>query len=161
MRILDEQGREIALEEVDFNLGYLKDEIIISQIIPEQKHYKVGHFYFDDGTFYTPVTEDDPHINIIDAKTGRFTYVAQEGEEEKKVRGIDIRLVIDQEYQEFKEEIQRYILYTEYEKIQRAIPQRVEVIEENLQEADTTLEDLVLLLAEVLGGEEPEEEPEE
>lgn len=161
MRILDEQGQEITLEEVDFNLGWLKNEEIV-QNIPELTHYMVGRFYFEDGTSYTPIGEDDPHIEIINAEKGNFKYVPQNEEEPKQVRGMDIKLIVDQKARTITEDIQRYILYTKEELIQRELPQRVSAAEKAIEETDITIEDLILLMAEVLGGEEelPEEEEE-
>lgn len=161
MRILDEQGQEITLEEVNFDLGWLKNEKIV-QNIPELTHYTVGHFYFEDGTSYTPKGNDDPHVKVINAQKGQFVYVPQEDEESKRVRGMDIKLIVDQKARTITEDIQRYILYTKEELIQRELPQRMSAAEEAIEETDVTIEDLILLMAEVLGGEEelPEEEEE-
>ena len=156
MRILDEQSNEIALEDVDFTLGYLKDEELVTHY-SEQTHYEPGCFYFEDKSSYSPTGLDDPRIEVV-VPGRQYRYIPQEGEEEKEIRGIDIKLVIDQTAHDEIEQIQRYILYTKEELVQRALPDRVTNIEATLEEDDTTIEDLILLLAEVLGGEEEEEE---
>lgn len=188
MRILNEEGVEINPEDVDLSLGYLKEEEIVVDSHEEQHHYSVGNFYFKDNTSYHVESENDPHLEVIDAETGIFKYVPQEGEEEKEIRGMDIILIIDQEAGVDTEIIQRYILYTEEELIQRSLPERMDNAEETLQETSEevenlvqnelptrmeeaenaiqetgmNVEDLILLFAEVLGGEEiPEEEEEE
>lgn len=158
MRILDEQGQEITLEDVDLSLGYLKEEELFVESRPEIKHYKALRFNFNDNSSYTPTSENDPHVQIIDAATGKFSYLPEEGET-RSVKGMSIGLVIDQEAQNIYETIQRYILYTEEELIQRSLPERMTSAEETLEETGLTVEDLILLMAEVLGGEEiPEEE---
>lgn len=159
MRILDEQGQEIALEDVDLSLGYLKEEELFIESRPEIKHYRVLRFNFNDNSSYTPTSENDPHIQVIDAAAGKFSYLPEEGET-RSVKGMSIGLVIDQEAQDIYETIQRYILYTEEELVQRTLPERMTSAEETIEETGLTIEDLILLMAEVLGGEDiPEEEP--
>ena len=48
MRILDENGQELAPEDVDLGRGFLKTEEILIEEIPEQSHYFVKQFFFDD-----------------------------------------------------------------------------------------------------------------
>ena len=166
MRILDEQGQEITIEEVDLSLGYLVEEELLIEHIPYQSHYAVGHIYFDDGSVFTPASEDDPHIAVIDAARGIFRYIPQEGEESHPVKGMDIKLIVDHEEKDVYETIQRYKLFSEDEMVQKTLPGRMTAAEETLAETGLTIEDLILLMAEVLGGNEekiPEEEeiPEE
>ena len=169
MKILDENDQELNLEDIDLSLGYLKNEMIFVQHIPRITHYKVNCFVFDDGSHYCPVDEKDSHIKIIDAKKGQFDYIPDEGET-RTLKGAAIGLVVDKEAEDIYEDIQRYILFREDELELRDLPSRMNdaedsIIEtqENLEEANLNIEDLILLMAEILGGEEeiPEEEPEE
>ena len=79
-------------------------------------------------------------------------------------------MVIDKEAEDIYEDIKRYIRYREDELELRELPSRMEGAEESivetqegLEEANINIEDLILLMAEILGGdeEEPEEEPED
>lgn len=166
MRILDENDQELTQEEIDFELGFLKEEKILIKVLPLIQHYVVLRITFDDKTTYIPVSENDPHIEIIDAEQGSFSYIPDEGDT-RKIEGMSIGLVVDQEYSEEYEDILRYILYTEEELVQRGLPERMTVVEEEAEEIGLSVEDLILLLAEVLGGgdipededEEPEDEP--
>ena len=160
MRILDEQDREITLEDVDLTLGYLREETIVIANHPKITHYEIGCFYFDDGSKYAPYGEDDPHVEVVDRGRNIYRYIPQEGEESHEVKGMDIKLVVDQEAYTERETIQRYLLYTEDEVVQHTLPKRVSDVEEALEENNLTIEDLILLMAEVLGGDE-EEIPEE
>ena len=139
MRILDENGQELAPEDVDLGRGFLKTEEILIEEIPEQSHYFVKQFFFDDWTTYTPTGEDDPHVKIVDAATGKFEFVPQEGEDSKTLSGMDIGLVIDQPYEERYETIQRYIRYSDYEIAQRALPQRMTDMEDAARELSKTI----------------------
>ena len=167
MRILDEQNQELDPEEVDLSLGYLKDEKLFIERRPMETHYKVTCFVFTDGTSYRPVSEDDPHVRVVDAEKGQFEYVPDEGDE-RTVKGAAIGVVIDKEAEDIYEDIKRYIRYREDELELRELPSRMEGAEESivetqegLEEANINIEDLILLMAEILGGdeEEPEEEP--
>lgn len=139
MRILNEQNEEIQESEVNTKLGYLYPDQILKEHheaieeVKEQGHYYPQTFYFEDGTRYDipkgedgKVIEDDVHVSPN--KDGvSFTYVPQEGEEDKEVHGTDVAYVIDVEHQDAKdawdemEDIQRYRLYTEDELRQQAI----------------------------------------
>lgn len=165
MRILDEQNQELSQEDVDLSLGYLKDEKLFIEHRPMETHYKVTCFVFTDGTSYRPVSEDDPHIRVVDAEKGQFEYVPDEGDE-RTVKGAAIGVVVDKEAEDIYEDIKRYIRYREDELELRELPSRMEGAEESivetqegLEEANINIEDLILLMAEILGGEEPEEEP--
>lgn len=168
MRILDEQNQELNQEDIDLSLGYLKDEKLFIERRPTETHYKVTCFVFTDGTSYRPISEDDPHIRVIDAEKGQFEYIPDEGEE-KTVKGAAIGMVIDKEAEDIYEDIKRYIRYREDELELHKLPSRIEGAEESiietqegLEEANINIEDLILLMAEILGGEEePEEEPED
>lgn len=216
MRILDEQNQELSQEDVDLSLGYLKDEKLFIKKEPMKAHYKVNCFVFTDGTSYTPESENDPHIRIVDADEGRFEYIPDEGDE-RTVRGAAIGLVVDKEPEDIYEDIKRYIHYRTDELELHELPSRIINIEssvtktqqditktqqditktqqditetrenlvetqgtlvetqtglnetqeglvetqEGLEEANLNIEDLILLMAEILGGEESEEESEE
>lgn len=217
MRILDEQNQELSQEDVDLSLGYLKDEKLFIKKEPMKAHYKVNCFVFTNGSSYTPESEDDPHIRVVDADEGRFEYIPDEGDE-RTVRGAAIGLVVDKEPEDIYEDIKRYIHYRTDELELHGLPSRIISIEssvtktqqdvtqtqqditetreslvetqgtlsetqesltetqtglnetqeglvetqEGLEEANLNIEDLILLMAEILGGEEePEEEPED
>ena len=197
MRILDEQNQELSQEDVDLSLGYLKDEKLFIKKEPMKVHYKVNCFVFTDGSSYTPESEDDPHIRVVDADEGRFEYIPDEGDE-RTVRGAAIGLVVDKEPEDIYEDIKRYIRYRTDELELHELPSRIISIEssvektqqdivetqgtlsetqtglnetqeglvetqEGLEEANLNIEDLILLMAEILGGdeEEPEDEPED
>lgn len=164
MKILDENNQELDPNKIDLSLGYLSQEKFLINHLPRQTHYKVNCFIFDDGSSYTPVSEDDPHVQVINMDKGQFAYVSDK-EDTRKVKGAAIGLVVDQEEQDIIETIQRYHLYTDEEVIMHGLPQRVTQTEESLQETNNSIEDinlgmedLILLLAEMLGGEEYEEE---
>lgn len=139
MRILNEQNEEIQESEVDLTLGYLiPDQILIEhhdavEEVKEQGHYYAQTFYFEDGTRYDipkgedgKIIETDVHVSPNDDGVS-FTYVPQEGEEDKPVRGTDVAYIIDVEHQDAKEaydemeDIQRYKLYTEDELRDQAV----------------------------------------
>ena len=141
MRILDKQGQEISLEDVDFSLGYLKQEELFIESLPEIKHYRVLRFNFDDNSSYIPTSENDPHIQIIDAVAGKFSYLPDEGET-RSVKGMSIGLVIDQEAHDVYETIQRYILYTEEELVQRELPNRVLNLEDSTKNLDQNIKEV-------------------
>ena len=147
-------------------------------------HYEVTAVYFEDGTNYKPVGPNDPHITTEDPTSGHFYYVPQQGEELKQVRGMDLREVEDQAAVEAKEawdeyeDIQRYKLYTEEEKEAKRQEKeaeekkeellstgldRIEGLEstdethtEEINAANESIDDLILLMADIVGSEEEE-----
>lgn len=153
MRIIDIDGNELSPEDVDLSIGYLREEELLIADVQEQSHKFVSEFYFDDHTRYTVTSEDDPHVKIISTSLGYFDYIPDEGET-REVRGANIVKIIDVPASKQYETIQRYILYTEEELVQRQLPGRMDTAEEAIQETDMNVEDLVLLLAEVLGNDE-------
>lgn len=167
MRIFNEQDQELNREDIDLSLGYLKNEKLFLQHSPRITHYKVNCFIFDDNSHYYPTDENDSHIKVIDAKKGQFDYIPDEGET-RILKGAAIGLVVDKEAEDIYEDIQRYILYREDELELRELPSRMNNAEdsivetqENLEEANLNIEDLILLMAEILGGEEEEISEEE
>ena len=128
IRILNEDDEEITMDEVDLELGYLRPDQPLKEhheaieFQEEQWHYAVACFYFEDGSELKVESEDDPHIEKIDADNGVFGFIPQNEEEEQlAVKGIDLKQEVDKERVEAKEawdeyeNIQRYILYTQEE----------------------------------------------
>jgi hypothetical protein len=173
MDYYNEAGQKIDESEADLTKGYLDmDQLFVAHHdeVPAQEqvsHYEVSKFYFADGTSYAPESQDDPHINKVDADNGVFTYASQEGEEEKSCQGIDLSQITDVEqadaveaYDEYKE-IYRYILYTEeeLEKIQQQKEKQeaqqtfLEDGPDQLNTNTTSIEDLTLLVSDIIGGE--------
>ncbi len=159
--IFDQTNQEIT--NPDLEKGYLKKEYftIHHPMVPERWHYKVVSFDFSNGEIYAVESENDPHIKVIDAQKGIFEYVNLDGEEIRTVVGQTITAVIDQrEIPAYDEEtiFYRYVLYTEKELADKEFikngPQR-------LAEAQETIEELLIVLAELLGGNETEESEEE
>ena len=127
-RILNEDDEEITMDDVDLELGYLRSDQLLKEhheaieFQEEQWHYAVTCFYFEDGSELKVESEDDPHIEKIDADNGVFGFLPQNEEEEQLVvKGIDLKQAVDQEQIDAKEawdeyeQIQRYILYTSEE----------------------------------------------
>lgn len=101
-RILDAQGNELKLEDIDMNAGKLVDETITVhhdavEGVEEVSHVEVLKEYYETGPDGTPVLDEDGH---------------------KIVFGKDVKTIIDVPGVEAKdawdeqEEIQRYIPYT-------------------------------------------------
>ena len=156
--IIDQNNQEIT--NPDLTLGYLRKEnfTVHHPMIPEIWHYKVVSFDFSNGEIYVPESENDPHVHVIDAQKGIFEYINLDGEEEHVVTGQTIVAVIDQkEVPAWDEEtiFYRYVLYTEKELADREFLANGPTL---LAEAQETIEDLLLMLAELVGGEEEEEE---
>lgn len=176
MRILDENDFEIAQEDVDHELGYLvPEEILIAHhdavpAVEQVSHFEMKTFYFTDGTQLDVESQDDPHIVVVDDKQGVFEYVNLPGED-KEFLGADLNEVIDIESAEEKEawdekeEIQRYIRFTEEElatrkemqekaKAQQDFmengPSRLETTEANVDGLTTSVDDLTLMMAEMV-----------
>lgn len=181
MRILDVDGNELQEEDIDLELGHLDpDRILIAHhdAIPAQEriwHYAVETFYFEDGTVVEIESEDDPHVDAIDTINGHFAYIPEPGEEERKLRSIQMKEVEDQPAVEGQEawdeyeDIQRYILYTEEEiaererqreaaeEAARKAQEREEFLEsapERLETTENDVSDLILIMADIVGGEE-------
>ena len=184
MRILNEQDEEIQESDVDSNLGYLIPDQILkehheaTEEVAEEGHYYPQTFYFEDGTRYDiekdendKVIENDPHVLPNDDNVS-FTYVPQEGEEEKDVRGTDVAYIIDVEHQDAKdawdemEDIQRYKLYTEEqleenrknreeaekrENFMTTGPDRLNTAEVDITGLTTSMDDITMLMADMIG----------
>jgi hypothetical protein len=157
--IIDQNNQEIT--NPDLEKGYLRLEhfTVHHETVPERWHYKVISFDFSTGEIYTPTSEDDLHIKVIDAQKGIFEYVNLDGEEKKTVTGQTITAIVDQREIPAWDETKtfyRYVLYTEKELADRDFLANGPA---KLAEAQETIEDLLLTIAELIGGEE--EVPEE
>lgn len=172
MRILNEEDVEIQEEDVNLELGYLvPDKVFVQhheavEYQAEQGHYYPITFYFEDGTSYNIVGDDesDPHVHTNEDGI-TFTYIAQEGEEEKTVRGTDVKWIVDvpevkahEAYDEY-EDIQRYKLYTEEqlaqiqeekEKAQKT-EQFLSTGPDRLDNVEINVDDMTMLIADMIG----------
>ena len=180
MRILNEQDEEIQEEDVDLEKGYLMpDKVFVAhhdavEAKSEEGHYYPETVYFEDDTSYSVqwADENDPHITPNEDGVS-FEYASLEGEDEKEVRGMDVKWIIDQEQQEAKEaydeyeDIQRYKLWTEEELQQQAEqkaeaekrenfmstgPDRLDNAESNIDVVSTNVDDITMLLADMIGA---------
>lgn len=184
MRILNEQNEEIQESEVNTDLGYLYPDQILKEHheaieeVKEQGHYYPQTFYFEDGTRYDvpksedgKIIEDDAHVSPNEDGVS-FTYVPQEDEEDKEVRGTDVAYVIDVEHQDAKdawdemEDIQRYKLYTKEqleenrknreeaerrENFMATGPDRLNTAEVDITGLTTNMDDITMLVADMIG----------
>lgn len=180
MRILNEQDKEIQEEDVDLKKGYLMpDKVFVAhhdavEAKSEEGHYYPETVYFEDDTSYSVqwADENDPHITPNEDGVS-FEYASLEGEDEKEVRGMDVKWIIDQEQQDAKEawdeyeDIQRYKLWTEEELQQQAKqkaeaekrenfmstgPDRLDNAESNIDVVSTNVDDITMLLADMIGA---------
>ena len=160
--IFDQTNQEIT--EPDLDLGYLRKETftVHHETVPERWHYKVVSFDFSNGEIYVPSSENDPHVTVIDAQKGIFEYHDLEGEEKHVVVGQTITSIVDQREVPAWDESKtfyRYVLYTEKELADKEFLTNGPAM---LAEAQETIEDLLLTIAELIaGGDEeiPEDEP--
>jgi len=144
------------ITEPNLELGYLKKEYftVHHSSVPEQWHYQVTTFDFADGSNYKPASNADPHVKVIDDQKGIFEYVQVEGEEQKTVVGQTITPVLDSPMVEAWDEtrtIFRYVEYTEKELSDRDFLTNGPAL---LAEAQETIDDLLLVIADLLGGAE-------
>lgn len=170
IRILNEDDEEITMDEVDLEFGYLRPDQLLKEhheaieLQEEQWHYAVTCFYFEDGSELKVESEDDPHIEKIDADNGVFGFIPQNEEEEQlAVKGIDLKQAVDQEQIDAKEawdeyeQIQRYILYTpeeleEKKKREEEQAKRETFMSsgpERLDSAEVTIEDLTVTVSDL------------
>lgn len=172
-RILNEDDEEITMDDVDLELGYLRPDQLLKEhheaieFQEEQWHYAVTCYYFEDGTEMKITSEDDPHIQRIDADNGVFGFIPQKDEENTwVVKGIDLEQKVDKEQVDAKEawdeyeDIRRYILYTaeelekkkkcEEEQAKRETfmssgPERLDTAEVNIEDLTTTVSDMFVM----------------
>ena len=170
IRTLNESGIELKEEEINLALGYLiPDQIFLKEHPPVEEvkevyHYVVKTFYFTDGSKLNIDSENDPHVKIVDNQVGHFEYI--DLGEGKAFHGADVVKVIDVEripaqsgWKEY-ETINRYILYTEEELIaQKKEKEQMEkqtdflaTGPDRLTNTELSLDDLILLMAEMIGG---------
>ena len=150
--IIDQSNEEIT--DPDLTLGYLKKEYftVHHESIPEKWHYEVKSFDFADGERYNVESQDDPHILYINAEKGIFTYQSLEGEPERIVTGQTTTVMIDQPLVKAYDEqkvFYRYVLYTEKELADRDFLANGPTA---LIEAQETIDELLLVIADLLGG---------
>ncbi len=163
MRILNEQGKEIAEDQVDLDLGHLEQDFVFvrhHEAVPSKG--EVGHtavtVTFADGTdavFYSyPVEWFDENKQFL-----------PHGEYDKEVASVDEDYVVDEPYQpgqeawDENEEILRYILYTQAELDEIAdrkaqeLAQQEQEAKKQVEEANraVALTDLTLVNATALG----------
>lgn len=184
MRILDVNDNELQEEEIDLELGHLiPDKVFVKhhdavEYQPRDWHYWPQTYYFEDETRYSVIGKDDPHVKVNDLASCSFSWNVLEGEEPKQVRGIDViefeispEVFAQEAYDEY-EDIQRYILYTQEELDQKAEekareekrtnfmengPDILDKTVASLEETNLTVEDLVLMMADMVGGNDEEE----
>ena len=157
--IIDQSNQEIT--DPDLTLGYLKKEYftVHHESVPEVWHYKVISFNFSDGEKYIVESENDPHVEVVDLDRGIFNYVQLEGEKPRIVTGQTVTTVVDSPLVEAWDETKifyRYVLYTEKELADRDFLANGPTL---LAEAQETIDDLLLVIADLLGGNEAEDEP--
>lgn len=160
-RILNQEDKEITIDDVDLEKGYLQPEEIFikhqdeQEETPTESHYEVKTFYFTDQS-QMDIIEPDPHVKWIDNQKGIVEYVDQG--EGKIWFGTDLETVIDvkgqpyiPEYDEY-EKIQRYILYTPEQLEQRAKEENfIKTGADRLDDVELNVDDITLLLAEMIG----------
>lgn len=164
IRYLDENDNELEESDIDTSLGYITTEEILKEhhdaveATPEEYHYVLTEWNFEDGTSMTIHGDNtDPHVSVIDDQAGIFEYVDQG--EEKTYRGALIDKVIDvpakdaqEEYDE-KETIYRYRRYTAEEleeieaekeaaKAEQKLQNRIRELPDTVDELQTTTSDL-------------------
>ena len=166
MRILDQNNMEMDPQDVDLEKGHLEPETIFKkhheavEEVPEQSHLYPMKVYFEDGTSVT-LEEKDENVSPIDPDAGKFEYIDPDG---RKVKGIDLKRVVDTEYQPAKEaydeteEIQRYILYTEAELESIAEQKEIEQKREEflssgptrLSNVEMSVDDMTLVMSDLI-----------
>lgn len=173
MKYINEQGQEIQESDIDTELGYtVPDKVFVAHHdatpeVPEQFHYEVKTWYFEDGTSMdVPAGNADATVKVIDDGNGVFEYV--DDGSGKVYRGAEIERVTDVEHEDAKEaedeyeNVQKYILYTEDEIADRKRAAEKAAAQESflelgptqLQNSISSIEDLTLMLSEVVGGAE-------
>lgn len=178
MRILDINNVELQEKDVDLSIGYLVEEKLFIkhheaiEYKERQYHYWPKKYCFEDGSLYT-VQENDPHVRVNNLERTSFGWNALEGERERVVQGIEFKVVEDSPAVDAKEawdeyeDILRYRLYTQEEldeikakkekeeKQKNFINNGPDILENNSAQIDninSTMEDVILLLAEIAGG---------
>lgn len=165
MRIIDEQDKEIAEDEIDLKIGHLIQDYIqvefheATECLPEEGHNELVKVVFDDGTEYVPV-DNDGHVD------DNGDFVPGDEYTDKFIKDIEYRYVIDREYVPGEpewyenEEVLRYVLYTDEEIAQIEANEKIiaerEAVEIEKQEQYQSLldavDDITLILAELIGG---------
>lgn len=147
---------------------------------PGSQHFEIRGFYFTDGSSYLVKNQyEDPRVNVINDKYGQFEYIPAEGEEEKDILHRDVVLIIDRPYTPRRDawdeydNIYQYVLYTKDELAERAAKKEAEqkaaaekAAKEEAQQAflengekrlsatESSIDELTLTVADILGGAE-------
>lgn len=175
IKYYDVNDNEIQESDIDYSLGYLEYETKVikhheAQVAqPEENHYEVAAFYFEDGTSLQIKSQNDPHIMKTNPEKGIFGY-ADQGEN-KILRGIDLKTVVDKkavsprEAWDETESFYRYIPYTSEEVAQKKVekekqeqqqeflakgPERLSAAEINVESLGIDIGDLSVTLVEIL-----------
>lgn len=138
-KILNTSGEEIT--NPDLSQGYLEESLYTSVIsaIPAQSHNWISGIFFSDGSAYYP-REDDPnnHIEIIDAPNKKFRY--NNPEDNRIISGQLISEIIDVPEQPEQKVTEKVLIYHPYNELE-------------LTNQDN-INDILLLIADLVGGEE-------
>jgi len=166
----------------DLERGFLTEErvTIHHPRVPAQGHYKVTSVQLSDGTVFYP-TEDDPRIDLPNPQDHHWRYVPQDEESANLVVVSScINWIVDvPEIPSYDSEeiIYRYRLYTDKQLNNNIFlneaPERLETvendsidlletvaelagsdIEDRVLEAQETIDDLLLIIADLVGGAE-------
>ena len=132
VKIVNQDGDEITMGDVDLEKGYLKPTQVVKQThpaVPEQQekgHSEPKAVYLSDGSEVSVGPDSEGVSNVTD---GDFDYTLPEGDG-RVVIGKEVRWVVDQPYvspqdawDEY-EEAQQYVLYTEDELADMAAERR-------------------------------------
>ena len=171
----DVNDNELSESDIDYDLGRVEYETRVikhheaEDEQPEENHYEVATFYFEDGTSLSIESQDDPHIEKIEPDKGIFGYIDQG--EGKELRGIDLKTVVDKESVPAKEawdeteDFYRYILYTPEELEENRLckearekqqeflkngPVRLDVTEKDIANLGVDVGDLSVTLVEIM-----------
>ena len=172
---LDLQGNPVEEKDRDYNeeFGYWEYTETPGEYheghdqVFEQSHFEIVKVLFSDNSEYIPI-EDDPHIIVNNATIADFDFQFLDGEEQKEIIQFDVQKIIDVPYappvQGWREYIPTHIYhpYTEEEIANMAHERemqdkRQELLDtgaDRLQETEELLEELILLMADIAGGEE-------
>lgn len=146
IKILNTSGEEIT--NPDLSQGYLEESLYtsVTPAIPAQSHNWISGIFFSDGSAYYP-REDDPnnHIEIIDAPNKKFRY--NNPEDNRIISGQLISEITDVPEQPEQKIIEKVLIYHPYNELE-------------LTNQDN-INDILLLIADLVGGEETSIDEEE
>lgn len=176
MKYYDLEGNEIPNEEIDWNEenGWWEDHQEQGQYhegTPEQLpiyHYEAVKVYFSDGTSKEILSQDDTNLKVIDAQQGIFEYKLENESEDFYVVNFDVVQIEDSPYIPPTMgwyDYESYMIYHPYTPEQKASIEHDKQRQKNLdvlmeegleriQESEMNIEDLILIIADIAGGEE-------